>query len=87
MDAYTATAKDFERAAQRNANAFWVYAIIAMAVWFYFKWWAAIPAILAVYNMVKSIAATRSADQLRRGTYRLPNLNNGAPDGDASNRE
>ena len=85
MDAYTATAKDFERAAQRNANAFWVYAIIAAAVGFYFRWWATLPAALAVLNMVKSVAATRCADQLRKGTFHLPNLNNGAPDGDAAN--
>ena len=85
INASTATAKDFERSAQRNANAFWVYAIIAVAVGFYFRWWATLPAALAILNVVKSVAATRCAGQLRNGTYRIPNLNNGAPDGDAAN--
>jgi hypothetical protein len=86
IDAHTATAKDFDRAAQRNANAFWVWAVIAAICSYYFRWWGLIPGTLAILNIVKSVAATRCADQLRNGTYRLPNLNNGAPDGDVANR-
>lgn len=86
-NARTSTAKDFDRAAQRNANAFWVYAVGTAVAGYYLRWWALIPAALAALNVVKSIAATRCADQLRQGTYRLPNLNNGAPDGDAANWE
>ena len=87
INARTATAKDFDRAAQRNANAFWIYGIIAGLCGYYLRWWAILPAALAILNAVKSVSATRCADQLRKGSYRLPNLNNGAPDGDAANFE
>jgi len=81
----TATAMDFDRAAQSKANAFWGYAALTAACGYWFKWWAILPAILAVLSVVQSISATRFAHQLRNGTYPLLNLNNGAPDGDASN--
>ena len=86
MAARTATAADFDRAAQRHANAFWLWAIAAGALAYFLGWWALIPAALAVWSAVSSIGCTRAAGQLRGGSYRIPNPNNGAPDGDARHR-
>ncbi|HNW92730.1 MAG TPA: hypothetical protein PKM88_07475, partial [bacterium] len=52
---------------------------------YFLGWWAIIPGLLTLLSMIQSIHATILAGQLRKGTYRLPNINNGAPDGDASN--
>jgi hypothetical protein len=86
VDARTATAADFDAAAQRNAHAFWVYAIVAGLVWWLASiWWAAFPAALALWCVYTSVGATMAARELRKGSYRVPNPNNGAPDGDATN--
>lgn len=86
VDARSATAADFDRAAQRQANAFWGWAVVAGLVWWQASvWWAIIPALAAVWYAVGSVVCTRSAGKLRAGTYRLLNVNNGAPDGDARN--
>lgn len=87
INPHSATAKDFDRPAQKKANSFWIYAISAAIVGYYFKWWAILPAVMAIVAAAQSLSATRCADQLRRGTYRILNPNNGAPNGDASNRE
>lgn len=86
IDARTATAQDFDAAAQRHANQFWVWAIIAAVVFIFLRWWAAIPAAFALYSIVESFSATNCAGALRKGTYRIPNPNNGAPDGNAAKR-
>lgn len=86
MDARTATAADFDRAAARHANAFWLWAIISAAVAFFIGWWALLPGLGAALSLLSSVQCTLSADHLRKGTYRIPNPNNGAPDGDANNR-
>jgi hypothetical protein len=86
MDARTATAADFDAAAQKQANASWFFLLVAIAVW-YFKsiYWAIIPAVILLITIAQSVHATRMGQKLRDGTYPLPNPNNGAPDGDASN--
>lgn len=85
IDARSATAADFDRAAQRHANAFWVWLILTGVSAFFLLWLAILPAAIAVYSIIASISSTRAADQLRNGTYRILNENNGAPDGDAKN--
>jgi len=85
LDARTATAKDFDIAAQKHANAFWFYLVLAVVIFYFFKFWAIIPGILAIYTAIQSIGATKAASSLRNGTYKIPNPNNGAPDGDIRN--
>lgn len=85
IDASTATAKDFDNAAQKHANAFWVWLIATGIVGFFLQWVAIIPAIFMILLIIKSISSTSCADQLRKGTYRIANPNNGAPDGNANN--
>lgn len=86
VNARTATARDFDKAAQRNADAFWLWLVVGGVVWFLVSWgWAIIPAAVAVYCAFNSMYSTRAAQALRSGSYRIPNPNNAAPDGDASN--
>lgn len=85
IDARTATAADFDASAQKHANAFWVWLVITGIIFYFFKWWSVIPAVLAIWAVVSSIGATKAASNLRNGTYKIPNPNNGAPDGDARN--
>lgn len=86
VDARSATAADFDRAANRNASAFWGWFITAGVVWFLAPswWWALVPGLLCMWNAANSFGATRAAQALRNGTYRIANPNNGAPNGDAS---
>ena len=86
VDAYSATAADFDVAAHKHAHAFWIFLIIATIVWWFLSiWWAIPPAAYAIWCAVKSVGATLSAGQLRSGKYKLYNPNNGAPDGDVAN--
>lgn len=85
--ANTATASDFDKVAQSQANSFWFWAIVAGVVGYFWHWWAIIPGLLAVLKIANSVMATRCATQLRNGSYPFPNPNNGAPDGDAKNRQ
>ena len=85
VDARTATAADFDAAAQSKANACWLWAIAAAVVGFFVGWIALIPAGMALLSIIQSKSATSMAGKLRAGTYSVPNPNNGAPDGDARN--
>lgn len=85
MDARTATAADFDAAAQRWANSFWFFAIATAIVGFVAGWFAVIPGALTAYCVIQSVSATAMAGKMRAGTYPIPNPNNGAPDGDARN--
>ncbi len=85
MDARTATADDFDKAAQQHANATWVWVIVTALVVWIGGWFALIPGFLAILSITKSVTATSCATKLRAGTYSIPNPNNGAPDGDAQN--
>lgn len=85
-NARTATAADFDKAAQKHANASWVLGAIVLAVGFFIGWvWALIPGAFLLLTIAKSAGATNAANQLRKGTYPLPNPNNGAPNGDSRN--
>ncbi|WP_324741605.1 hypothetical protein U8326_00060 [Tsuneonella sp. CC-YZS046] len=86
VDARTATAADFDNAAQRNAHAFWGWlVVVAITWWFTSHWWALVPGALAILCGVQSIGATRAAAALRKGVYGISNPNNGAPDGNVKN--
>lgn len=79
VDAYNATPAEFDAAAQRHANAFWFWLVIAgLTWWFASLGWAVIPALFAGWAAVKSVGATRAADKLRNGSYELANPNNGS---------
>ncbi|PCI32355.1 MAG: hypothetical protein COB54_07605 [Alphaproteobacteria bacterium] len=85
INARNATAADFDKAAQQKANSTWSWLIFAGIIYYFFDWWAIIPGLLMLLNGVQSVSATLQARHLRKGTYKIPNPNNGAPDGDASN--
>ena len=86
LDPRTATAGDFDKAAQRHAHVFWMWLIAFGVTWWLMSfWWALIPAAAATWAAIGSGASTRDAAKLRNGTYPILNPNNGAPDGDASN--
>jgi predicted small integral membrane protein len=76
LNARNANAQDFDRAAQWNADIFWVWLVIAGIVFWFFKWWAVIPGWLAIWSAIKSLGATSAAGKLRNGTYSIPNPNN-----------
>jgi hypothetical protein len=82
VNANTATAKDFERAAQYHANSFWVWGGVTGIVFYFGGKFGFIPAVVVLYSVIQSVGATMAAMALRKGTYRIPNPNNGAPDGD-----
>lgn len=87
MHARTATAADFDKAAQKHANAAWFWIIVTGITYYYFEGWAVISGMLFVWAVISSIGSTKQASALRRGTYKLPNPNNGAPEGDACNKK
>lgn len=86
VNARTATAADFDKASENNARAFWLTVVIAgMVWWFAGGWWAVLPAVISLYCAAQAVGANRAAAKMRAGTYRIPNVNNGAPDGDKRN--
>jgi len=81
-NARTATAADFDKAAQSHAYATWFWGIVTVLVAYFFHWWAIIPVVLTLLSIVKSVSSTKCAIAFRIGTYSIPNPNNGAPNGD-----
>jgi hypothetical protein len=52
-------AEEFRHAAQKHANATWIYLIIAGIVWYFTSWiWALIPGALGTFTAIQSISAT-----------------------------
>ena len=81
VDARTATAKDFDKAAEKHAHAFWLWLIVAGVVWYFTGlWWPVLPGLMAVWCVVNSVGATIYAKKLREGTFPFPNPNNGKAD-------
>jgi hypothetical protein len=55
----------FHVAAQKHANATWVFLIVAGIVWYFSSWkWALIPAALALITGAQSVSATLIATKL-----------------------
>jgi VIT1/CCC1 family predicted Fe2+/Mn2+ transporter len=59
-------AEEFSAAAQKHANATWVYAIIFGIIYYFFGMsaWAAIPAVLGIWCLLQSISATMTAKKI-----------------------
>lgn len=60
-------AKQFEAAASRHANAFWMWAIATGLLWWLVDglWWV-IPAVLAGWSVLYSVSATMIQTRLER---------------------
>ncbi|GEM_PF-838412 len=57
---------DFSKAAQKHANATWLYLIIAGFVWYFISsTWALIPFAIGVYTALQSISASMVATRLK----------------------
>jgi hypothetical protein len=62
------SSSEFSAAAQRHANATWLYLIAGAIVWFFFGWaWALIPFALAAFKASQSISSTLVAGRLEKG--------------------
>jgi len=61
------TSAQFRAAAQRHANATWIYLIIGAIVWYFTSWlWALIPFAFAAYVAFQSVSATAVAIRLAK---------------------
>ena len=80
LNARNATAKDFEAAAQSHANASWFYGILSVIIFNFLGFWGLIPLALTIISIIKSTSSTKMAMDLRNGTYKIPNPNNGIDD-------
>jgi Flp pilus assembly protein TadB len=61
------TSGQYRHAAQRHANAMWIYIIIAGVVWYFASWiWALIPFALAAFVATQSVSATLIARRLEK---------------------
>lgn len=61
------TSAQYRGAAQRHANAMWVYIIIAGLVWYFASWiWALIPFALAAFVAIQGVSATLIAQRLEK---------------------
>ena len=57
----------YRHAAQKHANATWVYLMIAVLVWHFANlWWALIPFALGVFTALQSVSATFVAQRLEK---------------------
>ena len=82
--AMNATASDFEKEAQKAANATWFWLIATGILVYFFGWWWLLLGLVCLYTAFESFMDTRAAMRLERGVYEIPNRNNGAPKGDAT---
>ena len=64
-NAQDATAVQFDSTADRHADAFWLWLIVAAIVWFFAEWWAAAPAAVATAFKISSVLAMLHARSLR----------------------
>ena len=55
----------FEKAAQKSADAFWFFLLITALIVYFYKWFALIPLLLAVWCAASSISCTSKANELR----------------------
>jgi hypothetical protein len=60
------SSSEFTAAAQRKANATWLFVIAAGIVWYFWGWvWALIPIVLGVYTALQSISSTMVSERLK----------------------
>jgi hypothetical protein len=68
------TPAEFRAAAQRHANAFWFYMIIAAVTWFFFGWgWSLLPFGLALFVALQSVSSTLVAGKMEQ-LLKIPSL-------------
>ena len=77
ITARTAKASDFDNMAQKHANAFWLFLIISISVFYFFQWWGVIPFLYAFFCAFNSVMCTKNAEALRGGVCKTLNPNNG----------
>ena len=59
------SAAEFRAAAQKHANATWLWGIATVAVWYFLGWWwGLIPAALGAYSVFRSVSATKIASRI-----------------------
>jgi uncharacterized membrane protein YgcG len=59
------TSTDFRHAAQKHANATWLFLLITAVVWYFSSLvWALIPCVIAIFKAVQSVSATMVARRL-----------------------
>tara|TARA_B100001093_G_scaffold515189_1_gene590960 strand:- start:1341 stop:1595 length:255 start_codon:yes stop_codon:yes gene_type:complete len=80
LNARTATAKDFDEAAQSKANFAWGFGVLTSIIFYFFSWWALVTGAITLLTIIQSVSATKQASNLRNGTYKIPNPNNGIDD-------
>ena len=80
LNARTATAKDFDEAAQSKANFAWGFGVLTAIIFYFFSWWALVTGAITLLTIIQSVSATKQASNLRNGTYKIPNPNNGIDD-------
>jgi hypothetical protein len=61
INARTATAADFDTAAQKHANAAWFWVIVTGVTYYFFEGWAVISGMVFVWFVISSIGATKQA--------------------------
>ena len=59
-------AHDLRRASLKWLERFFILLLVALAVWYLFRWWALVPGVLALLVLVRSINTYRVAGQLDR---------------------
>ena len=61
------TSAEFYAAAQKHANATWIWVIVGGVVWYFAGWgWALLPFAVAIFTMFQSFSATAIANNMRK---------------------
>lgn len=59
--------EEFKGAAQRHANAAWIFAILTGLVWYFVSWrWAMIPLVVTAWTTFQSISASLIAMEIEK---------------------
>ena len=61
------SSNDFKAGAQKNANAFWFWLLVAGGIWYFFGWkWAILPGAISIFKAIMSIDATTVASKIEK---------------------
>ena len=66
-----ATASDFEKEAQKAANAFWIWLITTAIMVYFFGWWWLLMGLFCVYCIFESLMDTRAAMRLKKASMKF----------------